>query len=53
VGFESGDYVKFEIKDDKTGAAEAPNLCSEVIFPVGERPKHFCSHQQRGLFLDG
>jgi hypothetical protein len=21
-GFESGDYVKFEIKDDKTGAAE-------------------------------
>jgi len=22
VGFESGDYVKFEIKDDKTGAAE-------------------------------
>jgi hypothetical protein len=22
VGFDSGDYVKFEIKDDKTGAAE-------------------------------
>jgi len=22
VGFESGDYVKFEIKDDKTGVAE-------------------------------
>jgi hypothetical protein len=22
VGFESGDYAKFEIKDDKTGAAE-------------------------------
>ncbi len=22
MGFESGDYVKFEIKDDKTGAAE-------------------------------